>query len=480
MLRVAAHLLWYVAFLTLFCSHAHSKTTQHLHFLPEQITLSEQQRERIEQHFSEVLNTPVIYHSDVAADVTIRLSVVPQPDEDWLRSRYEYAAIPAFALLTLPGGISQSSEFTGVVNRPYRLRYETAVYPIDEEEAALTLLERGRISAIIDYADNAGLYTSRNKHIEKQAISSSKPVYIEFTTASAREHFETRIEQLIAENISVPFVKSASDTSRHADSTLHWILINKYFDNNQDALTVSYSDTEATQWWRQQLANNTTLQIHNMSSTAAFDFIVENANACILNVLRTEARQQVTYFSQPAVYYLDLRLYALRESEHAQLLKRQTGQRTLSLETLASTYPSLIFGYTRGAITHPVIGDIIADEPQRFINLDSGEMERAIPLLKRGRIDYMLEYPTTLHEIRRAVGDDTPLTSFALEDSKQAVPAHIACSLTERGKQHINEINAILEDPSLRKSLADVYTKGMSESEQRAYHKALSFEKLLD
>lgn len=447
---------------------AFAQATTLINIALEDVDVSLDERAKLQNSLTAFFNDDISVISDNYITTNIQLTTGENTTSQWYRSRYQLPSLPGFAYFSLPNP-SPGTEITAVLKRPYTILTNSVAYPVNDISAALTMLSGQRVNGIIDYSANVALYFMENDELEYEIIREATPLFIEFSSMTELDVFEQLVMAAEQEGRSIPFPSKQTVETRSAKTQVDFYVLNKLFDNGTKKLLPLTEEVSAMQWWDDSLPEYN-LTLRYASSSEAFAAMSEAENICIMNIFKDAEREKLAYFSKPALFYLNARLYALASSEAAQTLKKSLNGMPVNLIEWLPQQKDTIFGYSNVVLR--LLGDIAMStnaNKQRYINLDELPIERVVGLLQRNRVDFVIDYPTRLKQARDKVGDTSPLISFEIENATESSAAYIACNRSPIGSTLISSINSVLADPTKIETLIEIYTQGYSASDVEKY-----------
>ena len=432
------------------------------------IDVSQAERERLQKVLDTFFSESISVISERNVITTVRLTNKKETSMQWYRSRFQLPSLPSFAVFTLRDR-APSNGITAILKRPYIMITSTIAYPVDTNEAALTMLSGRRVDGIIDYAANIAMYVSNNQEVEYQILRDETPLFIEFSSKTELYEFERAVYEAQQNERSTPFINTLTASNEAPQTPIRIFALNKLFDNDSKKLRPINEEISAAQWWDDMLSDYS-LTLDHASSSEAFAAMSEGGNVCILNVYKNAEREKLAYFSKPAVFYLKPRIYAPASSEKALKLKTSMNDKPINFSEWSPREKGITLGYSN--IVQSYLANIKVDtyiDNQEFINLDEIPYERVNAMLKSNIVDFIIEYPSRLKQLRAQVGDTSSLINFEIENATTSTPAYIACNRSSIGRDVISAINFVLSDATKIGPLIDIYTDGFSASEIEKY-----------
>ncbi|GGW82832.1 hypothetical protein [Alteromonas halophila] len=435
------------------------------------ITPSNNEQQRLREQVYQSLDS--ITGSDATTELChdytrITLSNIPAQFADKYPSRFTLTDTPAFATFSL-SGITPENTIVGQRARPYMLKVPFATYLVNSDETAITLLQSGKISEVIDYAVNIPIYEQALPSVTVARRHATTPVSLLFEVASHRDTFDT----VAAPHFTREETPLNTTPNTPSATPVTWLVLNKYFSMTQNALVALHSERKSIQWLDAQLEQYT-FTIRQTNGSDAIRQLQENDDICVMGIYPSEERQRFARFSMPTSYFLSPRLYfrsdAIDDKDFAAFT---TSAGVLDATAFLSSYSALSVGYSPELLTllSPV-ADYLKSRPQRFLQIDVLERERMLALVQKGRLDGFVDFPSHLAEARQHLHDLPALHSFTVSPTPVVGQARAACNHSTLGNNVINAIDGILSNPKQRYAYISLLADAMLAPEQRDLHQA--------
>ena len=200
----------------------------------------------------------------------------------------------------------------------------------------------------------------------------------------------------------------------------------------------------------------------HVSLTRALSLLSEITNACVLNVIKTEDRQEVAVYSKrPLTVYPPIRLI------------------TLAKHNIELPDP---FDLYRLTDKHPWVVGVVAT--RRYgIKIDSfisrhrdilyqrpytSSVKRFVDMLESGRIDGILEFTRSVEEYINISGrKDLKLRVTSLMQANKVVFGYLACAKTAEGRKIIEAVDTAYNSEPLKKRIIDAHIDFFGPKEKR-------------
>ena len=451
----------------------------------EHVELSRQSLARYKNILTEAFDKPVEFVNQNSDDVQIRISnkFVAMSETQWHNSRYLLDLVPGFSLTTRKNEPLTPSSITGIIRRPYLYQSPNQKYLLDDMNVALSLLENKRIDGIVDYTTEGMYYIFEKENLNQNVLLDSTSVLIFFTSVERAGKFDELMEQNIGieknQKQLIEDVVPLSTTPNAISNEITLSLILKQFDPIRNALKVTKSDSDVKQWLTTNLPE---YRFHSqeVNTNKAYESLAKAENHCILNTSRNPKRLEHALFSQPTFAYLDFQLYVKvgtpAHLDVEQHLKRIGVKEVVDISLLISENPNSIIGYyeyiNRTKHFTQTLERGIKMSPDRFVKVTSTQSHKSEQLLRNERIDYLVTFPVVVQQEFNRAGQDMPLMSYPFKYYDKVVPAFIACSKSEQGKQVIQKVDQLLSEKAARNELVEIISQDMIPSDKKYIKRA--------
>ncbi len=167
-------------------------------------------------------------------------------------------------------------------------------------------------------------------------------------------------------------------------------------------------------------------------------------NACISDRIKTPAREEFSFFSQPHDLYLGQKLYRIAQSSPLSPKELNEQGELISLTGLFSRHPKKILAIGSAVSYGTELDRQIAalNKQNVFVRTGSSRIVSLANMLFKNRVDYVIYYPQEINELNQG---NIKLESYTIAGSPPYFLGHVACSKSEAGEQIIEHINEILQ-----------------------------------
>ena len=170
----------------------------------------------------------------------------------------------------------------------------------------------------------------------------------------------------------------------------------------------------------------------------------KSKNTCMPNRIKTPERLKTSLFSLPLNMYPMLRLYTLSSNTSVQPVL--VNQQLSSLNQLFKQLPTHSLGLSRGRSYGKFFDrQIVNINPNNIYQraTDSGLLS-LIEMLNRGRINYVIEYPTQMRSEMADIVNPQGIKSIKIANSPNYIIGYLACSKSKFAQQFINDVDTAL------------------------------------
>lgn len=202
-------------------------------------------------------------------------------------------------------------------------------------------------------------------------------------------------------------------------------------------------------------------KIESVSLNRAFAELQSRPGACVVGVRKTPKRQLDYLFSKPYIIAPDIRLMVKTGSPWVGRLKalQDKDGRVRLQQLLALHQPPVLVtedGRSYGAAMDPILTTYRQQNPVYVKTAKVSRFGDSIPMLQKGYVDLVLEYPAALNSSERAL-----LQSFRLREADPYSLAYFACKRDAETAALLQQLNsAILQfhrRPEFKQLLLDIY-----------------------
>ncbi|MBU1435787.1 MAG: transporter substrate-binding domain-containing protein [Gammaproteobacteria bacterium] len=207
-----------------------------------------------------------------------------------------------------------------------------------------------------------------------------------------------------------------------------------------------------------------TYQTQSLSRNRAREWIKNAGNACIPWLKKTAEREQHYLFSLPYMVEDALALVLLENSTwHPQLQSLQS-EGAVSLRQLLQLPNGPLIGIEFNRSYGEQLDDLFVQQRHSrglYTRTSSSEdMGSLLPMLERGFIDALLEYP-------KIAGRNRPdFRYYRLQDAEPVNLVYFACSKGEKGQAVVAGLNQAIQTVSQQPTYQALVLKGISPAQQ--------------
>lgn len=171
-------------------------------------------------------------------------------------------------------------------------------------------------------------------------------------------------------------------------------------------------------------------------------------NVCAPNKIKTPQRLQDALFSLPINLFLNLHLYYKKhhDFQHPPTEALDKNNHLISLEKLFSANHEHYLGIDKGRSFGLHLDKQIKNIDSHNLVIRSGGKRSLslIQMLAKNRIDYLIDYPTTIKEGLVSLSEKVELESVEISGSPDYIIGYVACSKGPLGEAVIADINSAL------------------------------------
>lgn len=179
------------------------------------------------------------------------------------------------------------------------------------------------------------------------------------------------------------------------------------------------------------------------AGTARYEALSRSGEAlCSTLLLRTPERLEWLYFSHlyPSLASRQLHVVARRESLSRIQRRRDDDSGALDLSSLLERV-DLHGLIARDRAYGPHVDGVLGQHPLPRLAVGAAST-RLLDMLRAGRMDYTLEYPSVVEDYLRRLGNPGALVSLPLKEGTSTPLAMVSCSRNPEGRRHIEAIDA--------------------------------------
>jgi len=197
----------------------------------------------------------------------------------------------------------------------------------------------------------------------------------------------------------------------------------------------------------------------------------KDLSLCMVNRIKTKARQEYSYFSLPLNLYLGLRLYYVEtENNISADLLNDDGELT-SLSMLFEQYPKNVLGRIKGRSYGESLDAKLAviDADNLYIRSGSNQYRAIVEMLLKKRIDYIIDYPVEVNSMLKSMKSSIKLRSVGIAGSDKYILGRLACGKTKSSQKLISEINISLLELYKSNHLYDAHARYIDKTDMAQF-----------
>lgn len=241
-------------------------------------------------------------------------------------------------------------------------------------------------------------------------------------------------------------------------------------------ITTEFSDSNAKsystqmQHWQLLLESAPQLQVKyvHVGMQRGFE-LLSQSGYCTINKLKTAERAaRWLYSARPLNVSPSLRLITLGQSSPASVASGtvSSGQDQIDLQNWlrhpARRKIGIIAGSSYGAETD----QLIKSRPNQFYLVHGQDVSLKLwQMLKRGRIDAIIDYPVRIDHLRQVQQDNTAYTTLPLQGLPLHLKGFIVCNRETHGQQLMQYFDELMAQPAVQQRLVASYRQYFNESE---------------
>lgn len=237
----------------------------------------------------------------------------------------------------------------------------------------------------------------------------------------------------------------------------------EFSDSNAKAYTTQM------QHWHLLLESAPQLQVKyvQVGMQRGFELLAQSGY-CTINKLKTAERAaRWLYSARPLNVSPSLRLITLGQSQTAiGTAEAQTDQDQVDLQQWLRHPARRKIGITAGSSYGPVIDQLIKSRPNQFYLVHGQDVSLKLwQMLKRGRIDAIMDYPVRIDHLRQVQQDNTPYTALPLQGLPLHLEGFIVCNRAAHGQQLIQYFDQLMAQPVVQQRLVASYRQYFNDTE---------------
>lgn len=438
-------------------------------FEPLDLQLTKVQKQKLTGILSSALEIDVVFvpsHYADEPDIVLSNSLVLP--ETRYRAHYTIDKIPEFIAVSY--GTVKDSPLVGLNSGAYKL-IERDYYPVEDVDTAVNMLSSGRLSRVIDVRDNEFYYRLKSDAFKFQVVRPVSYLYVDFKDEKLATQYDKKVLQF--SNLT-DVVKAKPKDINSKQLTL--IRLGKTYDDKKQRLVAAEDEVAASFWFKKHLTDFD-ITIEDTNSMTTIEKLRRGEQLCALNVRKNKERAAVGSFTLPSRVFLSMKLFVKRGlPQFDELTRLQMRNKVIDLADFLSRHPdglvALPQGYKRYNSLSGSLKNYLAANLSRVVTVKRQDNLKGLQLLRQNRVDYLVEFPTTIKSYMGEFADLDQYDSFEISRDAQVTPTHIICSKNETGDAAVGAINQLLQDPLKRAELITIYTDGLTGSDVSRFRQA--------
>lgn len=240
-------------------------------------------------------------------------------------------------------------------------------------------------------------------------------------------------------------------------------------------IATEFSDSNAKaystqmQHWQLLLQSAPQLQVKyvHVGMQRGFELLTQSGY-CTINKLKTAERAaRWLYSARPLNVSPSLRLITLGQSAPGTMTGEvQASQDEVDLQNWLRHPARRKIGITAGSSYGPVIDQLIKSRPNQFYLVHGQDVTLKLwQMLKRGRIDAIMDYPVRIDQLRQVQQDNTTYTAVPLQGLPLHLEGFIVCNREAHGQQLMQYIDELMAQPQVQQRLVASYRQYFTDAQ---------------
>ncbi|WP_028774374.1 transporter substrate-binding domain-containing protein [Shewanella waksmanii] len=219
---------------------------------------------------------------------------------------------------------------------------------------------------------------------------------------------------------------------------------------------------------RQSTSQPLAVEQLQVSMSRSWKELPKQQNACIMNALKSDERQQIAHFSRyPLSVYPPIRLFHRADSQ-------MTFDKPFDFDVL-SDRPEITLGTVKGRSYGSLLNQKLAEHQLNVYQRSSIESStKLIEMLMANRVDAILDYSLSIDHFFQVMQTENPLVALPIVDASEPMFGYIACSKTPAGKQLIAAIDASMSQEAVQQQYIDLHRQFFGETEYQLLQSTLA------
>lgn len=199
------------------------------------------------------------------------------------------------------------------------------------------------------------------------------------------------------------------------------------------------------------------------SSRGINEIAISHSTLCMVSLYKSKQRKQHIEFTEyPATIGFSSSIAMTKKLANKLNLN---ASHNVSFETLLHE-KNLTLGLSKNRLYGPEINKIVKNNKQAsiFIRPGSDALESLTTMLAKGRIDFLLGYPSEHFYLAHSLGYEDELLQLSLKESPWFTNGYIGCSNTKKGVEDIAVLNTVLKRVSKQKAYQDILLRWLPDN----------------
>jgi len=337
----------------------------------------------------------------------------------------------------------------------------STVYQMDTIENIHQLVNRKRIDAALSYSFNLHLSDPTGQLHEDQ-IATAQKVFLGFSKQgqALKRRFETAFPLLLKKgDIAALFptitaYEHANFLGQADKQKVYWNVVPKRFNEKTKELNVLNSEMAFTQQIESYL-DKVDLHITVNSMRRLKRSFLDADNICVLNIMKTPAREAFALFSKPSYSFIKPKLIMKKSVAKAYKLHNIAAQGEVDFFHLSAKIPQLKVTVLKNSSTHQSLNNHFGQAIDDYLYLkDNTSINKTFSLMMSDRVDAVITWPSLISFLIDDENIADSLVSYNLTGfNTSEVISYIACSKSELGKDVIEQFNSVMADEKSRNNI---------------------------
>ncbi len=240
-------------------------------------------------------------------------------------------------------------------------------------------------------------------------------------------------------------------------------------------IATEFSDSNAKaystqmQHWQLLLQSAPQLQVKyvHVAMQRGFELLTQSGYCTINKLKTTERAARWLYSARPLNVSPSLRLITLGQSEPGTITGEvQAAPDGVDLQNWLRHPARRKIGITAGSSYGPVIDQLIKSRPNQFYLVHGQDVTLKLwQMLKRGRIDAIMDYPVRIDHLRQVQQDNTTYTALPLQGLPLYLEGFVVCNREAHGQQLMQYIDELMAQPQVQQRLVASYRQYFTDAQ---------------